>query len=472
MKKAFFVIWAVLLLLTGCSGIAPVTLQETSAIPEDGMISAKLLEQIREENAIAMFQGESGGFSYEWTIFGTELPSDVLPVDLRVYPSETEDGMEIRFAQSGRMGFPALLSLHLNELWDAQSAEVYRDGSVVGAASLTGTKNTILNLTLSDDLRCLLVRPEGENTSTEEKQGNVQESAVPDTGSRPPVKDEYLSQTGSSDTKVYGESQRPQEVHKQESVNNAKDEYLSAGISGNGQVYGAEEVAAPVKTPESAGKPEDYLSGVREEASQVYGELDAPVRPTGSSQTKPEDYLSAAGNSTGRVYSDGAVTERDQYFTDPVPEGKPMPVEPENQDINKRKAYTCRFSIECSTILNNLAMLDADKLEMVPFNGTILAATTVTCYEGESVFDVLQRVCRENGIHMESSWTPIYNSAYVEGIHNLYEFDCGNLSGWMYRVNGWYPNYGCSRYQLQQGDVVEWRYTCDLGNDVGRNGAW
>ena len=37
---------------------------------------------------------------------------------------------------------------------------------------------------------------------------------------------------------------------------------------------------------------------------------------------------------------------------------------------------------------------------------------------------------------------------------------------------GWYPNYGCSRYQLKQGDVVEWRYTCDLGEDVGRSGSW
>lgn len=33
----------------------------------------------------------------------------------------------------------------------------------------------------------------------------------------------------------------------------------------------------------------------------------------------------------------------------------------------------------------------------------------------------------------------------------------------MYNVNGWYPNYGCSRYQVKDGDVVEWRYTCDLG---------
>ena len=61
----------------------------------------------------------------------------------------------------------------------------------------------------------------------------------------------------------------------------------------------------------------------------------------------------------------------------------------------------------------------------------------------------------------------LYNSAYVEGINNLYEFDVGSLSGWMYSVNGWFPNYGCSRYALQNGDVVEWVYTCDLGYDVG-----
>ena len=61
----------------------------------------------------------------------------------------------------------------------------------------------------------------------------------------------------------------------------------------------------------------------------------------------------------------------------------------------------------------------------------------------------------------------MYNSAYIEGIHNLYEFDCGELSGWMYKVNEWFPNYGCSRYQLRDGDVICWEYTCDLGVDVG-----
>ena len=56
---------------------------------------------------------------------------------------------------------------------------------------------------------------------------------------------------------------------------------------------------------------------------------------------------------------------------------------------------------------------------------------------------------------------------YLQGINNLYEKDCGQWSGWMYEVNGWYPNYGCSRYQVQDGDNIEWHYTCDLGRDLG-----
>ena len=159
-------------------------------------------------------------------------------------------------------------------------------------------------------------------------------------------------------------------------------------------------------------------------------------------------------------------TGRDQYLTDPVPEGKPLPVEPQNAEVTDQE-YHCTLSIDCKTILDNMDLCDPDKRELVPEDGWILEPTEVVFFEGESVFQVLKRVCKQNKIHMEFENTPIYNSAYIEGIHNLYEFDVGNLSGWMYKVNGWYPNYGCSRYALKDGDIVEWRYTCDLGYDVG-----
>ena len=161
-----------------------------------------------------------------------------------------------------------------------------------------------------------------------------------------------------------------------------------------------------------------------------------------------------------------ASTGKDQYQTDPVPEGKPVPVEPQNAVITD-KEQTCTLSVRCDTILQNMAWLDPEKVELVPKDGVIFAEQTVTFYEGESVFNLLVREMKKNKIHLEFVNTPIYNSAYIEGIHNLYEFDCGELSGWMYKVNGWFPNYGCSRYALKPGDKVEWVYTCDLGVDVG-----
>ena len=159
-------------------------------------------------------------------------------------------------------------------------------------------------------------------------------------------------------------------------------------------------------------------------------------------------------------------TGRDKYLTDPVPEGMPLPVEPQDAEVTDTE-YHCTISIDCLTILDNMDKCDKDKRELVPEDGWILEPTEVVFFDGESVFQVLKRTCKQKGIHMEFENTPIYNSAYIEGIHNLYEFDVGELSGWMYSVNGWYPNYGCSRYALKDGDVVEWRYTCDLGYDVG-----
>jgi len=159
-------------------------------------------------------------------------------------------------------------------------------------------------------------------------------------------------------------------------------------------------------------------------------------------------------------------TGKDQYQTDPVPSGKPVPVEPQNTTITD-KVGTCTLSVRCDTILNNMNLLSKDKWELVPKDGVIFAMSAVSFHEGESVFNVLQREMKRAKIQMEFKNTPMYNSAYIEGINNLYEFDVGELSGWMYKVNGWFPNYGCSRYQLKDGDVVEWVYTCALGKDVG-----
>ena len=235
--------------------------------------------------------------------------------------------------------------------------------------------------------------------------------------------------------------------------------------------------AQPTQDAETTGKSDD--AAIPEDAETAAEDVPAPSneQPTDEAEevdidtsefmTPEEMGAGATGEYTeinGMLIDTG--TGKDKYLTDPVPEGKPAPVEPEDVEIGDEE-WTCTLSVSCATILDNMDLCDPEKWELVPEDGWILKPMTVTFAENESVFNVLQRTLKEQGIHMEFEYTPAYHTAYIEGINNLYEFDVGELSGWMYSVNGWFPIYGCSRYRLQDGDVVEWKYTCDLGNDIG-----
>jgi hypothetical protein len=225
-----------------------------------------------------------------------------------------------------------------------------------------------------------------------------------------------------------------------------------------------EEVAVDV--PDVGDEQYDkYLKGLEGEDGQqnLPGAGDDKKSAGGKSAGDKSDSDTNDGDKSG----DDKKSVKDRYQTDPVPKDKPTPQEPQDQAVDKKKSRTCTLLIECSTILDNIGKFDEAKVSILPEDGIVYAKREVPFYEGESVFDVLLRETKNSKIHMEFTNTPAYNSAYIEGIANLYEFDTGNLSGWMYAVNEWYPNYGCSRYQLKDGDAVAWRYTCDLGRDLG-----
>ena len=124
---------------------------------------------------------------------------------------------------------------------------------------------------------------------------------------------------------------------------------------------------------------------------------------------------------------------------------------------------TCSLSIRCDDVLSNMQKLNKEKTGLIPSDGIIYENKTAVFYEGETVFNVLVRELKKNKIHYEFTHTPIYNSNYINGIGNLYEFDCGELSGWLYKVNGAMPSYGSSQYKLKDKDVVEFIYSCNKG---------
>ncbi len=169
----------------------------------------------------------------------------------------------------------------------------------------------------------------------------------------------------------------------------------------------------------------------------------------------------------------GSATATPEAISDAIPEAAPenMPEKSQPSETSEKQQdkLTCTVSITCATILDNMGNLAKGKEEVVPADGVIMSPKTVAFEQGDTVFDALASVTKVQKIHMEFTTTPIYKSAYIEGINNIYEFDCGELSGWMYKVNGEFPSRGCSAYELSDGDMVEWIYSCSLGSDIGGN---
>ncbi|NBD23680.1 DUF4430 domain-containing protein [Paenibacillus sp. T1] len=99
--------------------------------------------------------------------------------------------------------------------------------------------------------------------------------------------------------------------------------------------------------------------------------------------------------------------------------------------------------------------------------GYVIAPESLELQSGDTVWTVLQRELNAKGIPFAFEFNAQYDSVYVQSIDGDGEFDHGQYSGWMYNVNGTYPNYGASKYLLHDGDSIQWRYTTNLGKDIG-----
>lgn len=133
---------------------------------------------------------------------------------------------------------------------------------------------------------------------------------------------------------------------------------------------------------------------------------------------------------------------------------------------------TVFLTIRSDTVLQHLDRIKEELLPYIERDGVILERSEYVLRHGDTAFDLLNRATRHHQIQMEYQGADmnIYNSKYVQGIQYLYEFSCGPLSGWMYSVNGEFPNVGVSQYELKDGDDVAFLYTCELGKDIGHTG--
>lgn len=113
----------------------------------------------------------------------------------------------------------------------------------------------------------------------------------------------------------------------------------------------------------------------------------------------------------------------------------------------------CTITVDCSSAFS-AEVQNAEKLEIIPADGIIYKTEAAAFSKGESAFDILKRELTANKIHFEFNQNPVY----LQGIGNIYERDFGDMSGWVYTVNGESPTVGCAEYFPESGDVICFEY--------------
>lgn len=209
----------------------------------------------------------------------------------------------------------------------------------------------------------------------------------------------------------------------------------------------------------SANNTEEEESGLR----GLYG-LTESANTEKKKETEAEQEQTVPEQETDGNDQKAPSREEEKKNEAPIPDSGTDKNEDNKKNPTTVKKNTVTFTIRCDTAVNNGMDKEAKWAGIVPSSGCILPVTTMEFEEGETVFDLLCTIRDTYKLQME--YTGTNGGQYIQGINNLYEFDGGRWSGWMYCVNGWYPNYGCGQYVVKSGDVIEWNYTCDLGCDL------
>lgn len=166
MKKIISLILCLVMLfsVTGCDNFLAANennLQGSLDLAEDGIVPESTVRQIKNENAVVVFCGQSGAYRYEWTVFGSDI-TEVRALDFGLDIDNAENGIYIDLHATESFGFAPVLSVYLDTQWDCQTATVYKsdEKTPLCSASVTGEKTSILNFAVTEVEPNLLVKPD------------------------------------------------------------------------------------------------------------------------------------------------------------------------------------------------------------------------------------------------------------------------------------------------------------------------
>lgn len=133
-----------------------------------------------------------------------------------------------------------------------------------------------------------------------------------------------------------------------------------------------------------------------------------------------------------------------------------------NDRVQNSSKININIKIECKTLLDNKDKVSKNLLDNIPKDGIILEEKILSVSEESSAFDLLLEVADKYDVDIEYSGSG--QTAYISAINGIKEFCAGGESGWLYRVNGKFLQEGCGSCKLKNGDLVEFLFTCELGD--------
>ena len=110
------------------------------------------------------------------------------------------------------------------------------------------------------------------------------------------------------------------------------------------------------------------------------------------------------------------------------------------------------LSINCNVIkdkVNNPVILDNEEFLI---------------NQGETVFDIVSEAVVKNKLQMETSGAK--GSEYIVGLNNIYSQAYGDMSGWLFYVNGEMAMVSMAQYELKPNDKIEILYSTNFGEDL------
>lgn len=128
------------------------------------------------------------------------------------------------------------------------------------------------------------------------------------------------------------------------------------------------------------------------------------------------------------------------------------------------------ISVYCKNVVKKYDDLDPSLKDekYVPKSGVIVNSFTCGIYKGDSVYDALTRALSKDNLNIAIDKSTSVGGVYIKGINHIYEDSVSGVAGgWMFSVNGAYIMKPCDKVEIQDGDVIEWHYTCDSGKDLG-----